>query len=132
MARVSVAEVKLVIDTSLKTEQVSALIGDANTWVNENLGGYTSLSANLLKTIEKYLAAHLITLRDPRLTRAQLDDVAETYQRDPRVSEYLRTAASLDPTGTIEAKLVSGGAPKATFRVSEGYDDTLDLPGSSS
>lgn len=131
MARVSESEVKLVIDTSLTTPQIEALIGDANLWVNEHLGGYTSLSAALLKAIEKYLAAHLITLRDPRLTRAQLDDVAETYQRDREVSEYLKTAASLDPTGTVKDELL-GGSQKATFRVSEGYDDTLDLPGSSS
>lgn len=131
MARVNETEVKLVIDTSLTTPQIEALIGDANLWVNEHLGGYTSLSADLLKAIEKYLAAHLVTLRDPRLTRAQLNDVAETYQRDKTVSEYLKTAASLDPTGTVKDELLGGGK-KATFRVSEGYDDTLDLPGSSS
>lgn len=131
MARVTEAEVTTVINTSLTTAQVVAFIEDANTWVDHYLGGYTGLSAAVLKAIEKYLACHLITLRDPRLKRARTDDIDETYQRDDKVTEYLKQAAAFDPTGTVADELI-GSEPKAIFRVGAGYDDTLDLPDSSS
>lgn len=126
MARTNATAVGLIIDTDLTTPQIEAFIDDASLWVDEHLGGYTTLSADLLKAIEKYLAAHLICVRDARLTKAQRGDVGETYQRDAKVSEYLKSAAGLDPTGTIEDRLMEG-RPKVNFRVSEGYDDTLDL-----
>lgn len=105
MARTNISDVLDVIETSLSQEQVSAFIDDANLWVTDFLGG-EGLSSGRLEKIEKYLACHYITLRDPRLRQAALDDVRETYQRDTQVTEYLRQAVAEDPTGIVKSTLL--------------------------
>ena len=126
MSRTTETAVTAAIDTSLTSVQVNAFIDDASAWVDQYLAS-KSLSATILEKIEKYLACHFITLRDPRLRSGKLDDVSETYQRDTVTTEYLKAAAALDPTGTIEDRLISG-RHKVSFRVGAGYDSSLDLP----
>lgn len=130
MARTSEAAVKLIIDTNLTTAQVEQFIDDASLTVTTLLGG-AGLGSSLLEQIERYLAADLICARDARLTSARMGDVQEGYQRDKQVSEYLRKAVGMDPTGTLEDRLMPTGRPKVSFRTAEGYDDQLDLPGES-
>ena len=105
MARVTHAEVTARIETSLGTTQVEAFIDDANLWVTDFLSG-EGLSTGRLKRIELYLACHYVTLRDPRLRRQAVEDVAETYQRDTAVTEYLRQAIAEDPTGIVKGRLL--------------------------
>lgn len=105
MARTTRAAVKNIIDTSLTDGQVDAFLSDANTWVTDFLGG-EGLSPGRLTIIEKYLTAHYITLRDPRLRDQTQDDIRETYQRDTQVTEYVRQAAAEDPTGIVKAELI--------------------------
>ena len=130
MARTTVSAVQAIIDTSLTDPQIQAFIDDASLWVDTFLeGACTALTTAILTAIEKYLAAHLITARDARLKSGKFDDVAEAYQRDAVVSEYLRAAISLDPCGIVTEKFLEQEKRRpAKFRVGEGFDDDLDLP----
>ena len=128
MARTDETAVTAAIDTDLNSKQVNAFIEDASLWVDEFLASLPSPSpAPVLAAIEKYLACHLITLRDPRLKSVKLDKVSETYQRDSTTTEYLKQAAALDKSGTVEDRLISG-RHKVTYRVGSGFDSKLDLP----
>ena len=130
MARTTAAAVKLILDTSATDPQIEAFIDDANAWISVHLeGACDQLTAAILIKIEKYLAAYFVTLRDARLLSERLDDVQEKYQRDPKVSEYLRAAIALDPCGIVrEEFLDQENKMKIRFRMGEGFDDTLDLP----
>lgn len=133
MARTTVAAVQLILDTSATDAQIEAFIDDANAWINVHLeGACDQLTTAILITIEKYLSAYFVTLRDARLLSERLDDVQEKYQRDPKVSEYLRAAIALDPCGIVrEEFLDQENNMKIQFRMGEGFDDKLDLPTSS-
>lgn len=133
MARTTVAEVQAILSTSLTEAQLTAFITDASLWVDTHLdGACDSLTTTLLATIEKYLAAHFATSRDPRLKQAKLDDVSETYQRDDKVTEYLQTAIALDPCGVIREMFLEQAKKRPVrFRVGEGFDDDLDIPADS-
>lgn len=123
MARTNAADVKNAIDTSLTDAQVSAFIDDASVVVDDIASADATITSAKLTLIEKYLAAHFVTLRDPRLTKAALADVQESYQRDAEMTEYLKAAIALDPTGIIEDAFTD--RPVFGFRVSAGYDDDL-------
>ena len=127
MARATETEVRKVIDTSLTSTQVNALLADANLWVTEELTaeGY---STDRLKAIEKYLTAHFCTMQDPRLKSLKEGDVTETYQRDAVLTDYLRTAIGWDPSGTVEKAFASAGSEGSSgaqvrFRFGDGYSD---------
>ena len=57
MARVTSAEVKELIST---TETITAHINAANVLVTEKLGGNATMTADHLKEIERWLAAHFV------------------------------------------------------------------------
>lgn len=117
MARTTRADVLDIIDTSLTDGQVDAFLSDANTWVTDFLGG-EGLSSGRLTIIEKYLTAHYITLRDPRLRDQTQDDIRETYQRDTQVTEYLRAAIANDPTGIVRGRFLDQeGTANVKYRV---------------
>lgn len=101
MARTNEVAVRAILDTDLDAQAIQAFIDDASAWVTDELST-SSLGTARLTMIEKYLAAHFCTLRDPRLKSGRLGDVQETYQRDGEVSEYLKHAASLDSTGAVQ------------------------------
>lgn len=126
MARTTAAAVVEILDTDLDTGQVNAFIATATAWVDHYLGDQ-GLGSTLLTEIEQYLAASFATARDPRLKSATIGDVSETYLRDG--DPYLKIAAKLDPTGTVETELM--GTRAVSFRVGAGYDSDLDLPASS-
>lgn len=118
MARTNEPDVRAIIDTVLTGPQVDAFIDDANLWVTDFLAGQDGITDARLEQVEKYLAAHFITVRDPRMTEKDADDVRERYQRGKgHVTEYLRLAAAADPTGTVRGRLVNQeGAPVVRFR----------------
>jgi hypothetical protein len=128
--RVTAAEVRLILETELSNAEIEAFIADASLWVDQNLvGACTAVTDDILKAVEKYLAAHMITARDALLRASKLQDVSETYQRDEAVSEYLRIAISLDPCGVVSEKFLDQENKRSVrFRVGEGFDDDLDLP----
>jgi len=123
VARTDETSVSTVLDTSLTTDQIEAFIDDASLWVDRHLVG-EGLTSDELTTIEKYLTCHFITLRDPRLKSAQLDDVAEVYQRDLYVTEYLKAAAALDSTGKVrEHFMAPKNTRRLTFKAGTGFDE---------
>ena len=133
MARTSVSAVKEVIDTALTDAQITAFINSASTMVDTYLVG-KSLSDTLLTEIEKYLAAHFLTLRDRRSATESADGVSFTYQgvtgEGLDSSSYGQMAQSLDPTGALgsldDDSRIEWLARAGSERTNIDYDD--DLP----
>ena len=67
-ARVEADEVKEIFETDLSDGQVNAFINTAHLLVAEEISNQ-GLSEDRLTEIEKYLAAHFSSLRDPRVSR---------------------------------------------------------------
>ena len=121
--RTDASAVLSAIETDITTDQINAFISDASVWVDANLAS-DSLSDTLLEKIEKYLTCHFITLRDPRLTDGAIGDVREKFQRDTSITEYLKAAMALDPTGKIADAFGDRSKKyRMTYRVGTGYAD---------
>lgn len=119
--RTSEAALKLILNTSLSSTQIVQFITDASAWVDANLSGETGVTSTIAEAVERYLAAHLITLRDPLLTERKRDDITDRFGLR---TSYLEFAAKLDPTGKVEEEF---GAERPAFGVyvGAGYDDDL-------
>ena len=129
MARTTVADVQLIFQTSvtITDPQIQAFIDDASLWIDNNLvDGCPDLSDADLIVVEKYLAAYFLSARDPRLRSAVFGDVAETYQNNPQINDYLRIAMSLDPCGIIATNFASTPKRGVKFRVGDGFAVDLD------
>jgi hypothetical protein len=123
--RTNESAIRDVISTSLDSEQINAFAADASLWVTEELGG-AGLSNDRLELIERYLACALIRLRDLGLQSATFDDVAEQYQVDPVVTDYLLRAAAFDPTGRVrDAFVETRERGPMRVRVGTGFVDEL-------
>src|SRR3989304_2789979 len=111
--RVTPAEVQEIIDTTIALDP---FITAANLTVDQHLLNH-GLSAALLKEIERWLAAHLAAMRDPRASAESLGDASSTYEGqsglglDP--TRHGPQGKGLAPTGT----LATLGAPAATLVV---------------
>lgn len=131
MARTTETAVRAILESSLTTAQVTAFINDVNIWVTEELGT-ASLSDDRLEIIERYLACAMVRIRDLGLKSASIGDVAESYQVDPDVTDYLLRAASFDPTGKVRATFLAPkpiaqpGAIALKYKTGNLYTD--DLP----
>ncbi len=127
--RTNEAAVKAILNTSLTGPQIEVFIADAQLWVDEELAS-SGLGTSRLELIERYLACALIRLRDLGLKSAKFDDIAEQYQVDPTVTDYLLRAAAFDSTGAVRRVFM---APKDTrvvqYRVGTRFvDDTATAP----
>ena len=71
--RVTGSEVKEIFQTTLTASEVEVFITPANQLVTEKLAA-SGLSDDRLKEIERWLAAHLLAVRDPRKRRQQIGD----------------------------------------------------------
>lgn len=129
--RTSEGAVKSVLDTQLDVDQIKVFIQDASLWVDEELGE-ADLSVERLELIERYLACALIRIRDLGLTEVKMGDVAEQYQVDPKVSDYLIKAAAFDSTGKVRQTFIIGpsagggsgsiSSDAVMVRIGRGYD----------
>jgi len=107
MARVTGAEVKEIIDTTLTEAQCDAFIQWANIIVNNRLAN-SGLSSTTKKEIERWLAAHAICMRDPRIVNQKIGDASETYEF-PKTqgnlmlerTAYGQQALMLDESGSL-------------------------------
>jgi len=117
MARVTAAEVKEVINTSLTEVQVIPYITSANVYVTERLGSST-LAADTLKEIERWSTAHMIAITRERVAKseeaggAKVEYVGE-FGEGLKSTPYGQMCISLDTTGL----LVQEGKKKVTFYV---------------
>lgn len=97
-------DVSTILDTDLGQTIVERFIVSASMIVDQQLVG-EGLSADLLKEIELYLAAHFCTLRDPRTAQEKADGVEFRYEGKTgeglKASHYGAMALTLDPTGKL-------------------------------
>lgn len=118
MARVTSDEVKKIIDIDSSITDLSPFITIANLLVTDKLAG-SGQSEDLLKEIERWLAAHFVAIRDPRAKSESIGGISITYAGNTgegfRSTLYGQTALSLDTTGIL-AKL---GSKQASIGVVE-------------
>jgi hypothetical protein len=106
--RVTVAEVKEILETSLTDPQILAFIGAANVTITALLGSST-LTTSQLKEIERFYAAHMIACtRDQQAKSESAGDASITYQgetgKDLDATFYGQQIKLLDTTGIMAAK----------------------------
>lgn len=103
-ARVNAEQVRDIISTTLSESQINAFINTAHQVVEQRLNG-KQIPEALLAEIELWLAAHFLSMRDPRKKQVKVDDMAVTYQGETGVgleaTSYGQQAVALDPTGTL-------------------------------
>ena len=106
--RVDPEDVKTIIDTNLTDDQITACIYTANRLTNARLlDAPVDIAKDVLFEIEKYLAAHFITLREPQAASEDIGsgDYRVTYQGKTgsglSSSMYGQTAQALDPSGRL-------------------------------
>ena len=100
--RVSDSEVKDIIDTDI--DDIAPFIRVANILVTAKLGG-KGLSDAHLTEIERWLAAHFVSMRDPRIISEKTGEASVTYYGKFGLgldgSQYGQTVKMLDTTGTL-------------------------------
>ena len=101
MARVTDYEVKEILDTDIDT---TPFITAANLIVTDILGT-SDLNSDLLMEIERWLAAHLASVRDQQPSRERIGD-AEIYYRGTsglglNATLYGQQVMMLDTTGAM-------------------------------
>lgn len=97
-SKVDVSDVEAIFDTELANAQLQAFVDDAHLFISDVLHD-KGLSADRLQQIEKYWAAGLAELRDPRKESAR----GAATQIDYKQSSYFERAIMLDTTGTLRA-----------------------------
>lgn len=110
LSRTSAAEVKQVLDTNLTNTIIGAFIRDANLVVTDVLGSDTTLSADQLKSIEKWLTAHFIACtRERQGSKEKVGDADITYQGKTGMgldsTMYGQQVKMLDSTGKMAQSL---------------------------
>lgn len=107
--RTSVDEVKKILDDSqLSDDVITAYITSANALVDEVVGSDTTLSSNLKTEIEKWLSAHLISVTRERMAMKEKAGsvgitYTGTYGQNLSSSTYGQTVLTLDTTGKFAA-----------------------------
>lgn len=122
-----ITKVKAIIEVpaNLLDATILAFIDDAHLVVSEGLDS-KGLSAARLEMIERYIAAHYITVLTERggLTSSGVDNATDTYGGPKQASGLAMTrfgqqAIALDPTGTLKAMASDQSKPvlSGQFRV---------------
>lgn len=122
MARVSESEVEAILPAGLAGNDLETFIDTANLLVNEELAS-SGLSADRLKQVELYLAAHfaIVTLERGGLTRQKIGESEDFYQSWTNTelglqsTRYGQQASMLDTSGKLAA--LAKGTLRAEFRV---------------
>jgi len=116
--RVTDDEVFEIIETSLT--DIDVFINTANLMVTGYLTG-KGLSDATLKEIEKYISAHILSLRDPRTKSVGVDVLSESYQGQWGLglngTSYGQTAILLDTSGTLGMLAKNGFAQASSMNV---------------
>ena len=106
MARVTVEDVKAILDNTQLTDPViEVYITSANTMINESLLG-KGLSDNVLKEIERWLAAHMISSTSERFALKEEAGSAKVtytgvYGMGLDLTSYGQMVKTLDTTGIM-------------------------------
>jgi hypothetical protein len=110
--RVTEAQVKEVIDTELTEEQVRPFLDAASALVDDTLltddeGVSLGYGDTILAQIEKWLAAHFVAVRDPRITEEELGEGRARYAvptggKGLEATVYGKQAMVLDHKGILK------------------------------
>lgn len=100
MPRVAPHDVLEVLDTDMDSAVLSAFISDSHSVVNQRCAPYTD-DESALADVETYVAAHLATTKDPRVSTASHESVEVEFEVDG--DRYWRQAVLVDPTGRIDS-----------------------------
>jgi len=102
--RVTGDQVKKIIETNLTAPEISPFIKAANLMVTDWLDD-SGLSATHLKEIERWLAAHLVAIRDPVYKSEKTGDASATRFGTAGLgldfTPYGQQVKVLDTTGTL-------------------------------
>lgn len=116
--RSSEAEVLEILDTTLGSSAITPFLTAANLFVTNAMGSDHGLDATTLEEIERWVCAHLVCARDPRVTEEEYGDARVKYGGKTDMgfqsTHYGQTALALDPTGRIAA---AGSSKKVTAEV---------------
>lgn len=109
--RATPAQVKEILDTTLSEPELLPFLLAASTLVDTYLGT-SSLAVGLLREMERWWAAHLVCVRDPRFTQITTDGQAMTFQRGPareglQSTSYGQQVLLFDSTGILAQQLGS-------------------------
>lgn len=112
--RVDVEDVKEILDTELSEPQIEAFIRAANLIVTNNLTDDIT-DTDLLKEIERWLAAHLACAREKQVQAEQTTDAQATYTGKTGLgldsTFYGQTVKIIDTSGILAS--LDGGAKRA-------------------
>ena len=115
MARVLQTDVESIYENDDSID-LTAFIDAANALVTDVLTG-SGLSASMLKEIERWLAAHLVSIRDKRAASVRIGGAETTFEGKYGLglnhTSYGQQVLLLDTSGNF-AKL---GKPRASFAV---------------
>lgn len=105
-ARVNAVDVRVIFNTDLSDDALGVWITQAHLFVERRLAGF-SLDEDLLKELERLVAAHFACAGDPRAERERRGDASVDYQtadgaRDGLLAtDFGKQAIALDPTGML-------------------------------
>lgn len=105
MSRVADAEVRAIIDVDSLLTDISPFITAANLIVTDKLAS-SGTSEEMLKEIERWLAAHFVAVRDPRSKSESIGGITAHYfvgreGEGLRSTPYGQQALALDLTGIL-------------------------------
>ena len=127
MARTNVNDLKKILDDSaLAYSTLSAYIDSANVFVTATLTGQ-SLSTALLTEIEKWIAAHMVTITRERVAKKEgaggaFIEYAGEWGRGLASTSYGQMAINLDTSETLQA--LADGKRTATSRAIISFDNS--------
>jgi len=108
-SRTTAAAVKAIMDTDVTETQISdsGILDDSYNFVSAKLGEQ-SIGDDLLASIEKWIAAHMVSVGLDRQLQRGKGGPAETtytgnYGMNLQMTSYGQMAVSLDPTGILAA-----------------------------
>jgi len=98
MPRIVPHDVAEVLETELDGADLSAFIADAHTIVNRRCQPYTD-DEDALADVEAYLAAHIATAKEPRVSSTA--GAVSEVELDTDADRYWYLAVMMDPTGRL-------------------------------
>lgn len=113
--RTTPEKVKEILDTDLTDDVVEAFILGASHTIDRVFSGNTTLSAEHLAEIERWLTAHLIAAtREQQIAKAGVGGASVTYQgvtgKGLESTMYGQQVLALDTTGLMRSILMNRGA----------------------
>ena len=101
MARVTATEVRVIITTALLDAAIDAYIAIANPMVTNTV--MCGLGAAVLKEIERWLTAHLISITQERITTEEkLGEATVKYATGGKTQSYWDMVLFLDTCGSFK------------------------------